>query len=63
MQELFHCKQCGNAHEALTQEVAAYLCPNIRKSKGNSKVLDLVSEIILTKLVELEETHKTQERI
>lgn len=54
--EIFVCKQCSNEHEALTQEIASYSCPNLLKSKPKLKVLDSVSLINLTKIDDPSET-------
>ena len=48
--EFFICKQCGKEHEALTQEIASYTCPNQPKLKRKLKVLDEVREKYLTDL-------------
>lgn len=56
--EIFVCKQCGREHEALTQEIASYLCPMRPKSKGNLKMLDQVS---LKRLTEIDSSSETQD--
>lgn len=56
--ELFICKHCGNEHEALTQEIASFRCPNLPKLKPNGKVLDKVIRECLT---ELNSSSETQE--
>lgn len=40
MSEIFRCRQCGEEHEATTEEVASYSCPKSRKTKDKLKMLD-----------------------
>lgn len=54
--EIFVCKRCGNEHEALTQEIASFSCPNLSKTKTKLKVLDSVSLNLLTELINSSET-------
>lgn len=51
-------------HEALTQEIAAYSCRNLPRSKAKHKVLDSVRLKYLTKVIPLSETQdlKTTQR-
>lgn len=60
--EIFVCARCGNEHEALTQEIASYSCPNIPKIKSNLKVLDSVSLKSLTKVDTLSETQELKNK-
>lgn len=41
MSELWYCKTCREYHEATTEEIASYICPN-KKTQGSRKVLDVV---------------------
>lgn len=58
--EIFICKHCGKEHEALTQEVASYICPKLRKQKEKVKVLDQVSLKYLTEINSSSETQEPQ---
>lgn len=48
MNEIVICKLCGNDFDALTQEIASYICPKCSKRKDKVKVLDAVSSKELT---------------
>lgn len=63
--EIFVCRRCGKEHEALTQEIASYLCLNLSKPKDILKVLDQVRIKCLTENITLSESqeHKTFEEI
>lgn len=60
--EIFKCSHCGEEHEALTQEVGSYMCPNVKRRyseiKGKEKVLDKVMRQCLT---EFNSSSKTEE--
>lgn len=58
--EIIHCKQCGNEFEAMTQEVASYLCPKCPKVKESTKMLDRVSQKYLTVSEVLIQTHDSK---
>ncbi len=58
--EIIHCKQCGNEFEAMTQEVASYLCHKCPKQKKSIKMLDQVSQKYLTANEVLSQTHESK---
>ncbi len=61
--EIFVCRQCGKEHEALTQEIGSYQCPNRKKEKVFPKVLDSVSLKYLTEVNPLSETQDSKLRL
>lgn len=61
--EIFICSQCGNEHEALTQEIGSYRCTNRPKEKIFPKVLDSVRIKYLTEVNPLSETQDSKLRL
>ena len=56
--EIFICTRCGKEHEAINQDIASYLCPNLPKLKTKLKVLDQVRIKSLTKKDTLSESQE-----
>lgn len=63
MSEFFKCKNCGEIHEAVTEEIASYICPKLRKPKGKLKLLDQERFNNLTKEDESEKDSRTTHSI